>query len=415
MISRKTLCSMPQQVPELELIRRDPGFRAPEILGERPSEFALHMTDHWLTTYESLPEIDFEGQHAGSEVATCDTLPELELPAKSVSCHEDTKETFETVEEGSNEDDSSCGQSIVSADRDITPGLSGSISWQGSWGRAAVNHFGYEVDEVLKLGHFGAVRLMREKCSGNIVVAKLTVTTTTVDRRPLGRREYELLQSLRHDHIISPSFFLETKFETYMFLEWYANGSLWGYVSSRGQGLQLAEVQSIGQQLIDAVDYLHVARIVHCAVQPANILLDSGGWVLLTGFGSARWMDRNVGIRSPELTGDEFAKAAMHDLEVAPELADGLWATPRTDVWGFGLCCLFMLSGQTSPDGNPAASHATSTAFLRRWNTASARHFLDTNPSGRDPDARCLYSVSAWSVNSNPLWRPSVADIDCCI
>lgn len=364
------------------------------------------------TTEGSLPEFDLDGARRGSDVATCDSLPEIELPARVVSGQDAAFEPFDAVEEGSNEDESSAEPRVLSSCSDVSVGLPATAVCEVSWGRVAANEFGFEVGQVLKLGEFGGVRLVQDVRSGTIAAAKFTVSTGAADNRPLGRREYELLRSLRHDHIIDSWFFMETRFETFMFMDFCASGSLWTHVSSRRDGLQLTEVHRLGLQLIDAVDHVHSAGIVHCAVQPANVLVAFGGDLRLSGFGSCRWKASNSSIICPETSQEDLVRAVAGDFQVAPELAGPYMATTQTDVWGLGFCALCMLSGDSTPEGTSAGSVSLASGFCRRWDTAAARRFFDTHPCASELGSRSFFRNVAKSLHQNPMLRPSLAEMD---
>lgn len=339
-------------------------------------EAVSHAIPESWTTCESLPDLDLASHTGVTEVATCDSLPDLDTASES----------------------------------DALFGLRGTILLEDNWGRLAMNEIGFEVDDVLKLGQFGGVRLMRNKRDGTLVVAKLTVNTGASDNRPLGRREYDLIKSFKHHNIIHPLFFLQTKYETYIFMECCANGCLGEYVLLKKGTLCLAEVRRLGMQIIGAISHLHVTGIVHCAVQPGNVLVTAGERLRLSGFGSCRRAGQDGTIVRPAMSTDDLEQAGAQDAQVAPELGWASRATTQADIWGFGLCCLFMCSGQTTPDGNPAVPKPQRRAACRRWDTSSAWLFWDMNLAARHLGTRCYFSTLAKSLNRNPWLRPSVAE-----
>lgn len=64
-------------------------------------------------------------------------------------------------------------------------------------------------------------------------------------------------------------------------------GNLSSLLQADGR-LPEASVHHFGRALATALQFLHSKSILHCDLQPANILLDENGQVKLAGFGFAR-------------------------------------------------------------------------------------------------------------------------------
>ncbi|WP_344959444.1 serine/threonine-protein kinase [Actinomadura miaoliensis] len=96
-------------------------------------------------------------------------------------------------------------------------------------------------------------------------------------------------------------------------------------------------VGSIARQLLDALAAAHRAGIVHRDLKPGNVLLD-GDRVVLTDFG----LCSPAG--SASLTGSgHFMGSPAY---VAPEVAAGEQATPRSDLWSLGATLFAALEGR---------------------------------------------------------------------
>ncbi|MBT2213934.1 MULTISPECIES: serine/threonine-protein kinase [Actinomadura] len=98
-----------------------------------------------------------------------------------------------------------------------------------------------------------------------------------------------------------------------------------------------ARVAHIGRALLDALDIAHRAGIVHRDLKPSNVLLD-GDRVVLTDFGLAF----SSGSASLTKTGHFMGSPAY----VAPEVAAGEKATPRSDLWSLGATLYAALEGR---------------------------------------------------------------------
>ncbi|GAA2138181.1 serine/threonine-protein kinase [Actinomadura napierensis] len=95
-------------------------------------------------------------------------------------------------------------------------------------------------------------------------------------------------------------------------------------------------VAHIGRRLLDALNAAHKAGIVHRDLKPSNVLLD-GDRVVLTDFGLAF----SSGSASLTKTGHFMGSPAY----VAPEVAAGEKATPRSDLWSLGATLYAALEG----------------------------------------------------------------------
>ncbi|MER6809155.1 serine/threonine-protein kinase [Actinomadura nitritigenes] len=96
-------------------------------------------------------------------------------------------------------------------------------------------------------------------------------------------------------------------------------------------------VAHIGRRLLEALNTAHKAGIVHRDLKPSNVLLD-GDRVVLTDFGLAF----SSGSASLTKTGHFMGSPAY----VAPEVAAGEKATPRSDLWSLGATLYAALEGR---------------------------------------------------------------------
>ncbi|MFD0540638.1 serine/threonine-protein kinase [Actinomadura luteofluorescens] len=96
-------------------------------------------------------------------------------------------------------------------------------------------------------------------------------------------------------------------------------------------------VAHIGRALLDALNTAHKAGIVHRDLKPSNVLLD-GDRVVLTDFGLA-FSSESASLTK---TGHFMGSPAY----VAPEVAAGEKATPRSDLWSLGATLYAALEGR---------------------------------------------------------------------
>src|SRR5579859_5393960 len=89
-------------------------------------------------------------------------------------------------------------------------------------------------------------------------------------------------------------------------------------------GMPLARIASIIHQLASALDYVHGHGLIHRDVTAGNVMLEPGDRVTLTDFGIAATRQISVAAGAPIEGTAEY---------LAPELARGLPATPRSDIY----------------------------------------------------------------------------------
>ncbi len=144
----------------------------------------------------------------------------------------------------------------------------------------------------------------------------------------------------------------------------FADGpTLRSYLDTRG-ALPSAELARVADDLLDALGYAHGRGIIHRDVKPENIVLASGGAVLLD-FGIARAIEQSAGDRLTA-TGMTVGTAAY----MSPEQIRGGAVDHRSDVYAMG--CLL----HECASGTPPFHHSNEAVVLRQ-------HLLDAPPQLR--------------------------------
>lgn len=101
---------------------------------------------------------------------------------------------------------------------------------------------------------------------------------------------------------------------------------------------------TIMAQTARALHVAHLQGVVHRDVKPANLMVAPGDRVKVTDFGIARAADH------PPMTMTGQVMGTAHYL--APEVANGLVATPRSDVYALGVVAYECLAGRRPFDGD---------------------------------------------------------------
>ncbi len=185
----------------------------------------------------------------------------------------------------------------------------------------------YERLSVLGEGDCGTVYLGKDCRTGELCAIK---TPKGADGLAFLRQEAEALSRLRHPKIINLKEALESPAPV-LVLEYFPAASLADVFSSSGH-LPEAQTRFIGQEVRDALSYVHDQKVIHLDVKPENILV-SGQAIKLGDFGCATVMKGDyVFYYGRQTPGYE-----------SPEQIATRRVTPASDLYALGVtllgCC----------------------------------------------------------------------------
>ncbi|MCJ1438982.1 kinase subunit of RNA polymerase II carboxy-terminal domain kinase I [Xylographa pallens] len=101
-------------------------------------------------------------------------------------------------------------------------------------------------------------------------------------------REIKLLQSLKHDNIVSLQEVMVEKNDCFMVFE-YLSHDLTGLLNHPTFKLEQSHKKHLAKQLFEGLDYLHRRGVLHRDIKAANILVSNTGQLKLADFGLARF------------------------------------------------------------------------------------------------------------------------------
>jgi non-specific serine/threonine protein kinase len=136
--------------------------------------------------------------------------------------------------------------------------------------------------------------------------------------------------------------------------------------------------ESILQQLLDGIEFLHSQGIIHGSLIPTHILLDyDGGYIpKISHFShSASIMDNDSTILM-----NIFQEEAVN--YVSPEQLNGKKLTFASDLWSFGVMACWLLTGKLpfDSDGYDSNNLIGRLEILKRINVGELPSFIDELP-----------------------------------
>ncbi|QQP42324.1 3phosphoinositidedependent protein kinase 1like [Caligus rogercresseyi] len=200
-------------------------------------------------------------------------------------------------------------------------------------------------------GSFSTVFLAKEISSGREMAVK--VLEKDFIRRE-KKTEYvfsekNILKSISDSWEPSVPFFvkLHSTFmdaeRLYFVMSYAPNGDLLGFMErSARENLDLTDFYTA--QILSAIEFLHFKlRVVHRDLKPENILLNEEMRILITDFGSAKFMDEPPSESSSILDASTASSSSSSKKRVSfvgsPEQVRG----PSADLWALG-CILYQMS-----------------------------------------------------------------------
>ena len=180
-------------------------------------------------------------------------------------------------------------------------------------------------ESVVGSGTYGKVFKGLNVYTKNLVALKKIRMEGEKDGFPVTAvREVKLLQSLRHENIVTLEEVMVEKNDCFMVFE-YLSHDLTGILNHPSFRLNLGQKKHMAMQVYQGLDYLHKRGVLHRDIKAANILVSSDGILKLADFGLARFYAKRhrldytnrvitIWYRSPELLLGETLYGASVDV-----------------------------------------------------------------------------------------------------
>ena len=226
------------------------------------------------------------------------------------------------------------------------------------------NNFSTDYTDLrpLHTSRYGNSRVFVGSFNGKKVVVKALKEECANDAacRASLRQEYETTSMLDNKYIRKALDFVKIEgLGDCIVFEYIEGKSLAEHV--RVGTLSEKQVKSVLTEVCDALNYLHRNGIVHCNLNPENIIVTANE-------GRAKLID--IGI--PETKQDADRELLIKEMEfVAPEIIKGEDVDARADIYSLGKIMEFIGQRNISKQFHNAATHCTQFSKEQRFDTIS--------------------------------------------
>ena len=194
----------------------------------------------------------------------------------------------------------------------------------------------YDQLKTVGLGSFGRVRLCQHKKTKKIYVMKILKKYEIIKQKQVDHvfSEYNILSVLNHPFIVQlMGINFEDPHYLYLLLEYVQGGELFSLLRNQNC-FPLEQAKFYIAHIITIFEYLHGKNIIYRDLKPENILINKNGYLKLTDFGFAKYLDNE---KTYTLCGTpEY---------LAPEIILNKGHGKPVDWWTMGILLYEMLVG----------------------------------------------------------------------
>ncbi|KAI1461740.1 calcium/calmodulin-dependent protein kinase 1 [Annulohypoxylon moriforme] len=194
----------------------------------------------------------------------------------------------------------------------------------------------YRFGRTLGAGTYGIVR-EADSPNGKVAI-KIILKKNVKGNEKMVWDELEMLQRLKHPHIVRFVDWFESRDKWYIVTELATGGELFDRICEQGKFTEKDASQTI-KQVLGAVDYLHNRNVVHRDLKPENLLYlskEPDSDLVLADFGIAKMLD----------TKDEVLTTMAGSFGyAAPEVMLKKGHGKPVDMWSLGVITYTLLCG----------------------------------------------------------------------
>jgi len=196
----------------------------------------------------------------------------------------------------------------------------------------------YLMGETIGEGAFAKVKVATHiQTNEKVAIKILDKTKFFKDIEDINRveREIAILKKLKHKNIIQFYEIMESQKNLYIVMEYCEGKELFDFIVKKGK-LNEVEACKFFQEIINALEYLHLNNITHRDLKPENLLLDFSKSIKISDFGLSTLYVKGNLLSTPCGT-PNYAPPEM----LRGEEYNGM----LSDVWSCGIILYAMLCG----------------------------------------------------------------------
>ncbi|MDH5633821.1 MAG: serine/threonine protein kinase [Gammaproteobacteria bacterium] len=272
----------------------------------------------------------------------------------------------------------------------------------------------YEIESNLGQGGFGMTYLARDTSLGSLVAIKeylphqlaarasgKTQIVPNLDSREAVKdyqwglkrflAEAQALARFKHPNIVRVLRFMEANGTAYMVMEYEKGQSLGDYLKQHNNRLDENDLIRIYLPILNGLDAVHQAGLLHLDIKPDNIYLRQDGSPMLIDFGSARQSMSSHGLEKVVLT-PGYAPAEQYP----GQGEQGPW----TDIYALGASMYRCIRGKRPASG------------LERYQTILKLQVDPLTPAVKFGEGRYqkrILECIDWAMRAYPTDRPKSA------
>jgi serine/threonine protein kinase len=202
----------------------------------------------------------------------------------------------------------------------------------------------YTLVKVLGRGGMGIVWLARDEELERDVALKFLPDLMIQDRAVFDqlKREAKRCLELTHPHIVRIHDFVHDERSGCISMEYIDGETLSNLRAEKEQKVfEPDEIAAWTSQLCDALDYAHNhAKVVHCDLKPANLMVNQRGDLKVSDFGIARSLTDSVS----RLTAEQRRSGTL--VYMSPQQLDGEPSTHLDDIYSLGASIYELLTSK---------------------------------------------------------------------